>query len=180
MKSFPRMLTSDDLCSAYSQTAIKFVPHMLSIFSMMIWNGLWFPLMLSVSENWLLASWEYEKIILVQHMHFQSFFLSTLFHPFLCPLSHVFALCLLAYVPCLMSLFLFSCRLSPVSRLCTLSPILCTLSHGSASCFRTSVPCLSTVPVSPFCGSIQLFLSFAPPSLVLFPCLSYLQECEFS
>ncbi len=100
-------------------------------------------------ENWLLASWAYEKIILVQHMHFQSFFLSTSFHPFFCPLSHVFALCLLAYVPSLSYVFV-PFLLSSIPCLKTLSPILCTLSHGSVPCFRTSAPCLSTVPVSPF------------------------------
>ncbi len=95
----------------------------------------------------------------------------------LCPLSHVFVLCLPSYVPCLTSLllvfrplyyisvlclssavpslaplFLVSHPLSPVSQLCVVSRLL--------SCLTWSVPslpssflrplALSTVPVSPF------------------------------
>ncbi len=47
MKYVPRLLPP----------AIKFLPRMFSIFSMMIWNGLYFPLMLSMCKNWLLISW---------------------------------------------------------------------------------------------------------------------------
>ncbi len=151
---------------------------MLSIFSIMIWNGLWFPLMLSIRENcllvgwacikidysltehawklvtrqlsmrenWLLASWAYEKIILVQHMHFQSFF----------------PLYLISPIPLSPSPITVKHPLSPLSRLCTLSPSLCTLSYVSVPFLLSSVPCLKTLhlvshPLYPLSRLCSLF-----------------------
>jgi hypothetical protein len=103
---------------------------------------------MSMRKNWLLVGWACAKIGFSQAEHMRkSFwpttcmlrvFLSSSCHPFLCsllpslsnvlcPLSEVFALCLLAYVPCLMSLFLVYRPLSPVSRLGFLFPNFCTL-----------------------------------------------------
>jgi hypothetical protein len=97
--------------------------------------------------------------------------------PILGPLSHI-------SVPCLPSAV-------PVLRLCSLYPVLYPLSCGSAPCLLSSVPCLtwpvpflpfsflrplSAVPVSPICGSISLFLSFAP----LVPVLCSSDSCPLS
>jgi hypothetical protein len=61
----------------------------------------------------------------------------------LCPLCHVSVPCLPSAVPNLTSLILVPHPLSPVSRLCSLYPILYPLSHGSAPCLPSSVPCLT-------------------------------------
>ncbi len=124
--------------------------------------------------------------LIIQENHFgaplalSEFFLSSSCNPILCtllsslsnvscPLSHFFVHCLPVYVPCLLSLFLVTRPLYPLSRL------------------LTSVPFLSTVPVSPFlwlyftvtvrCASVScpLFLHI----LSSVPSLSYLQECAF-
>ncbi len=133
-----------------------------------VFKWVWFPLMLSMRENWLLVGWAWAKIgyLLAEHARkltthklsigaphaFSEFFLSSTCHSFichlllslsnvLCLLSHVLVLCLPTYVPCLMSLILVSRSLSPVSWLCSLSPVLCPISCGSAPCFPTSVTC---------------------------------------
>ncbi len=112
-----------------------------------------------------------------------SFFSLSPCHPFLCPLllslshvlcplSHVFVLCLPSNVPYLMSLFLASCPPSPISWPCSLSPVLCTLSTVLSQC-----PFLwlySTCPV--LCSSISRPLFLDLSSSV--PCFSYLRECE--
>ncbi len=99
----------------------------------------------------------------------------------LCPLSHVFVLCLQSYVPCLTSLFLVSLPRPSVSRicflptvrvpkltslflvsrplcfvsqLCSLSPVLCTLSHVI---FSLSPILLSLSPNHYYTETVPLF-----------------------
>jgi hypothetical protein len=148
-------------------------------------------------ENCLFASLANEKLILTHHVHFQSF-LSSPCHSFLCPLlpfmsnvlcplSHVFVLCLPYYVPCLMSLFLVSRPLSSVSHICSLPTVRCPqpslflvfalypMSHSSAPYFPCPVPCLTWhVPCFPS--------SFLRPCVPLNPSIqiySYLNTREF-
>jgi hypothetical protein len=131
---------------------------------------------LSMRGNWLLVGWACTKIgyLLAEQSRkslrrttcISKFFLSSSCHPFfslllpslsnfLCPLSHVFVLCLPSYVPCLTSL--------------SLSPILCPLSH-------VSVPCLpSNVPSFKF-----LFLESQPLCYVLRLCSLSLVFCTLS
>jgi hypothetical protein len=78
---------------------------------------------------------------------FSEFFLSSPCHPFLCPLllslsyvlcplSHVFVLCLSSYVPCSLSL------------------VLCPLCHVSVPCLPSAVPCLTSLILVPHASSI--------------------------
>ncbi len=88
---------------------MKFVPRMLSILFMIILK--WVVISpyaehaqklitrwLSMRENWLLASWAYEKIILAHHVHFKSFPSLPLFTHSSVPLS---CPCLTTFVPSL-------------------------------------------------------------------------------
>ncbi len=130
---------------------------------------------LSMHKNWLLTSWVYAKIISAHHMPILSFpSLIPIIQSYV-PFSH---LCLTSFVPSVTSLYFVS-HYVPFLCLCPLSPVLCPLSHGSAlspalssrlSSLSSILCILSTVPDSPFCGSVPLFLSFAP----LFPVLCHL------
>ncbi len=103
---------------------------------------------------------------LAHHVHLQNFPLFP-FYPFLCPLllslsnvlcplSHVFVLCLPSYLP-----FLCLCSI------CSMSPFICPLSHVSVPCLPSAVPSLTSLflvsrPPSPH-GSAPCLLSSAEP-----------------
>ncbi len=115
---------------------------------------------LSMHENWLLAGWAYEKVILTHHIHFQSFSSVPLV-----PHSSCLLLLSLFNVQCLASL-LVSRPMSSVLRPCFLSPILWPIFHVSLPCLPSAVPTLTS-----------LFLVSRPLSHVSVPCLPSFVPC---
>jgi hypothetical protein len=82
----------------------------------------------------------------------------------------------MSYVSSLTSLYLFSCPMSPVLRLCSLSPVLCPLSHVSVPCLPSAVPSLmSLFLVSHPLSSVSRLCSLSPV-----PCTLYHVICSLS
>ncbi len=171
---------SDEMCSAYEQPGMRYVPRMLSIFWMMFLK--WVVISshaeharklvthwLSTRGNWSLIGWacteigyslteHTQKLVTLAYVEISFYWYWTMFFP-------------LSSVP--LSPFPVPCSMSPVSRVCSLSPILCSLSHVSVPCFPSTVPCITSL----FLVSHPLFLVLLLYSLFPALCLSSSVPC---